>query len=95
MRRRPRHHPHITMERHNIPPLIVFCLNLAFGDHRLGTVHYGLKVAVCPHTRSDDLMILVRPILASLVPDPFPDSNGIIPCRINRIDKIFYATAVS
>ena len=95
MRQRPRYHPHITMDRHNIPPLVTFHWNLAFEDNRLGTVRHVLRVAVCPHTRSHDLMVLVRPILASLVPDPVPDLNVIIPRPINRIDKIFYATAVS
>ena len=59
MRQRPRHHAHITMERHNIPPLVVFRWNLAFEDNMLRTVCHALRVAVCPHTRSDDLMILV------------------------------------
>ena len=93
--RRTRHHPHVAMERHVAPSLIVFHWNLAFDDHRFGTVCYGLKVAVCPNARSDDLIILIRPILASLFPDPFPDSSGVFPHRINRLDEIFYATAVS
>ena len=54
-----------------------------------------MKVAVCPHARSDDLMVQVRPILVSLVPNPVSDSNGIIPRRVNRLDRIFYATTVS
>ena len=90
------HHPPVAMERHVAPPLIVFRWNLAFDDHRLGAVCHGLKDAVCPHVRSDDLiLILVRPILASLVPDPVPDLSGIVPGCINRLEKIFYATAMS
>ena len=83
------------MERLNIPPLIVFCWNLAFENNRLGTVRHALRVTVFPHTRSDDLMIIVCPILASLVPNPVPDLNNVIPRPINHIDEIFYVTAVS
>ena len=81
------------MERPIIPPLVVFCWSLDVEDNRLGTVCHTLRVSVCPHTRSDDLMILVRPILFLFA--TVPDSNGVIPYPVNRIDEIFYATAVS
>ena len=79
MHRWTRHHPPVAMEHHIAPPLLVFHWNLAFDDHMLGTVYHGLKVAVCPHARSDDLMILIQPIIASLVPNPVPDSSRIVP----------------
>ena len=70
MRYRPRHHPHITMERPVIPPLIVFRWTLAVEDSMLGTVRHALKVSVIPHTRSDDLMVLVRHIIFLLATIP-------------------------
>ena len=95
MRRRTRHNTPVTMERRVPPPRFVFHWNLTSDDHMLGTVCHGLKVAICPHTRSDDLMILVWPILASLVPNPVLNSKGIVPRCIICLDKPFYATAVS
>ena len=95
MHKKTRHNPPVTMERRIPPPRIVSHWNLAFDDHRLGTGCHGLKVAVFPHARSDNLMFQVCPILASLVPDPVPDSNGVIPRRVNCLGEVFYATAVS
>ena len=82
------------MERPSIPPLVVFWWNIVFEDDRLGTVCHALRVTICPYTRSEDLIILVRPIIASLVAT-VSDSNGIIPCPINRIAEIFYTTTIS
>ena len=93
MRYRPRHHPHITMERPIIPPLILLRWTLFVEDSMLGTVRHALKVSICPHTRSDDLLIVMRPILHHLA--TIPDSNGVILRPINRIDEMFYATTVS
>ena len=81
------------MERTIIPPLVVFRWSLAVENSKLGAVRYALRVPVCPHTRYDDLMILVRPILFLLA--TVPDSNNVIPRPVNRIDEIFYATIVS
>ena len=68
--------------------------SLAFEDDRLGTVRHALKVNICPYARADNLLVLVRPILTSLV-SAAPDSNGVIPRRVNYLGEVFYATAVS
>ena len=77
-----------TMDRFVAPPLVVFHWSLAFDDHMLQIIRFGLKVKVCPYTRSDDLMVLVWPILASLVPVPVPNPNGVVNRTGNHIDEI-------
>jgi len=81
------------MERPIIPHLILLRWTLFVEDSMVGTVRHSLEVSIYPHTRSEDLLIVMRPILHHLA--IIPGSNGVIPCPVNRIDKMFYATAVS
>ena len=88
-----RYHPHITMAHPINPPLVLLRWTLCREDDMLGVCRYALKVKICPHTRADDLLVLLRPVIYLLATRP--DSNGIISRPVKRIDEMFYATTVS
>ena len=59
----------------------------------LGTDRHALKVSICPHARTDDLLVLLRPVIHHLA--TIPDSDGVIPRPVKRINEMFYATSMS
>ena len=81
------------MDRPIVTPLVLVRWNLAGVNKALGTVRHAFKVTICPHTRFDDLLVVMRPILHLLA--AAPGSNGVVPRPIHRVDEMFYATTVS
>jgi hypothetical protein len=81
------------MDRPIITPLILVRWNLACEDRALGTVRHAFKVTICPHTRSDDFLVIMRPILRLLA--AASGSNGVVSRPIQHVDEMFYAAAVS
>ena len=43
--------------------LVLYSYSLAFEQFNLGDVLSGLKLAICPFTRYDDIMVTLRPFL--------------------------------
>ena len=85
MNRRARHRHSVAMDCYINPPRVMFPWTLAYEAYQTEVVRFSLKeVVICPLTRSDDLMVLVRPIFDSLVPIPS-----------SHIDEIFYVTRMT
>ena len=85
--------PHFTMDRPIVTPLVLVRWNLASVDGALGTIRHAFKVTVSPHTRSNDVLHIMIPILRLLAATS--KSNGVIPRPVQRVDEMFYAVPVS
>ena len=85
------------MDRYDNAPWVMFPWSLAYEEYRLQIVLFGLKVRVCPYTRSDDIMVLVRPLLASSIPVPVPNPNpaGLVQHPDSHTNEIFYVTTMA
>ena len=81
------------MDRPIVTPLVLVRWNLASVDGALGTVRHAFKVTVSPHTRSNDVLHIMIPILRLLARTS--KSNGVIPRLVQRVDEMFYAVPIS
>ena len=61
-------------------PIVLYSYSLAFGQFNLGFVPFGLKLAICPSTRYDGIMVVLRSFLAG--------AN-------HPVDKIFFVTSMA
>ena len=67
-----------------MPPQGIFPWSLAYEEYRLQVIHFDLELVIYPFTRSDDLMILIQPLIDSI--NPFP---------VSPINKILYVTTMA
>ena len=77
-----RHLP-VDMDRYVEAPLVMHPYSLVYKQFRLWVTLLALKIVICPFTRYDDIMVLIRPLLADLV-----DHTN------QPVDKIFMVTMV-
>ena len=72
------------MDRYANAPRVMFPWSLAYEEYRLQVIRFSLKVVICPFTKSDDLVVLIQPLLDSSIPVP-----------VSPIGKIFYVTTMT
>ena len=61
-------------------PLVLYSYGLAFEQFNLGDVLFGLKLAICPFTRYDYIMVVPRPFLVG---------------ADHPVDKILFVTSMT
>ena len=84
------------MDRPIVTPLVLVRWNLASVDGALGTVRHAFKVTVSPHTRFNDVLHIMIPILRHLAATS--KSNGVVmeDCPINTPEQVYsYGPIVS
>ena len=57
----------VAMNRNVEAPLVIHPYSLVYEQFRLQITLFALKIVICPYTRYDDIMVLIRPLIVGLV----------------------------